>query len=83
MVPARGVRARECRKEATMRSVTPWTVLLGLCLLGACAPDAGGPGTVQADQTIGSSDDSLASEMSSAPQASLNDDVTGTPIPAP
>ncbi len=57
--------------------------LAGLCLVAACAPGAGGPGTVQADQTIGSADDSLASEMSSAPQASLNDDVTGTPIPAP
>ena len=64
--------------------LAPALAIAGLCLAAAaCSPGAGGPGTVQADQTIGSVDDSLASEMSSSPQASLNDDVTGTPIPAP
>jgi hypothetical protein len=66
-----------------MQRLKPLLAIAGVCLAAACSPGAGGPGTVQADQTIGSVDDSLASEMSSAPQASLNDDVTGTPIPAP
>ena len=67
-----------------MQRLMPIAAIAGLCLaVAACDPGAGGPGTVQADQTIGSVDDSLASQMSAAPQASLNDDVTGTPIPAP
>jgi hypothetical protein len=53
-----------------------------MTLLGACAPDAGGPETVQADQTIGSVDDTLEDEMTD-PVLGLNDDVTGTAIPPP
>jgi hypothetical protein len=65
-----------------MHLVKPAAAILGLCLLGACAAGAGGPETVQADQTIGSVDDSLESEMTS-PGYGLDDDVTGTPIPPP
>jgi hypothetical protein len=51
-------------------------------LVAAHPPGAGGPGTVQADQTIGSVDDTLEDEMTD-PVLGLNDDVTGTAIPPP